>query len=149
MLLTNNSFTSTCSVLAISFNVLRSGCIVFWHHLLTVLGVLPSASAGHLPVLFNPNEFYAIEICHNIATDSNLVQRYQNFMKVTSVIKGKLHTILLILVKLGKMACKAFTFRLVCSQPFTKGQTLMTSIRYPFPCNLQIPKSENCHCNLR
>jgi hypothetical protein len=65
-------------------------------------------------------------------------------MKVMSIIKGKLHTTLLFLVKQSKMAPKTTTFRPVCSQPFTKGQTLTTSIRYPFPCNLQMPKSENC-----
>jgi len=41
-------------------------------------------------------------------------------MKVTSIIKGKLQTTLLFLVKLDKMARKETTFRSVCSQP-TKG----------------------------
>ena len=45
---------------------------------------------------------------------------YQDFMQVMSIIKGKLHTTLLFLVKQSKMAPKATTFHSVCSQPFTK-----------------------------
>ena len=54
---------------------------------------------------------------------------YQNFMKVTSVIKGKLQTTLLFLVKQSKMTPKTTTFRSVCPNLSQKGQTLMTSIR--------------------
>ena len=49
-------------------------------------------------------------------------------MKVTSIIKGKLQTTLLFLVKQSKMTPKTTTFRSICSQPFTKGQTIITSI---------------------
>lgn len=50
-------------------------------------------------------------------------------MKVMNIIEEKLQTILLFLGKMSKMTPKATTFRSVCSQPFTKRQTLMTSIR--------------------
>ena len=59
-------FTSNSSV--IRFNVCKSGCVVFVHHLDTVVWFTPSCSANHLLVRF----FFAKTILSCDADRSNM-----------------------------------------------------------------------------
>ena len=52
LLSANKSFMLTLRTFAILFNVWRSGCDAFEHHLLVVVVLTPSCSASHLPVFF-------------------------------------------------------------------------------------------------